>query len=75
VLNQLDNKKGGKMQFRVKELREKRKLTQEELAAKSGVSRALISSLESGERTTTTTSTIEKLADALGVSVKSIFFV
>lgn len=62
------------MQFRVKELREKRKLTQEELAAKSGVSRALISSLESGERTTTTTSTIEKLADALGVSVKSIFF-
>ena len=63
------------MQFRVKELREKKRMTQDELAAKSGVSRSLICMLESGERTTTTTSTIEKLADALGVSVKSIFFV
>ena len=62
------------MQFRVKELREKKKMTQEELAAKSGVSRSLICTLESGERTVTTTGTIEKLADALGVSVKSIFF-
>jgi transcriptional regulator with XRE-family HTH domain len=62
------------MQFRVKELREKKKLTQQELADRSGVSRSLIVSLETGERTVTTTSTIEKLADALGVSVKSIFF-
>lgn len=62
------------MQFRVKELREKKKLTQEELASKSGVSRSLICSLESGERTTTTTGTIEKLADALGVPVRRIFF-
>jgi transcriptional regulator with XRE-family HTH domain len=62
------------MQLRIKELREKKKLTQQELANKSGVSRSLIIALETGARTVTTTSTIEKLADALGVSVKSIFF-
>lgn len=60
------------MEFRIKELREKKKLTQQELAEKSGVSRSLIISLETGARTVTTTSTIEKLADALGVPVKRL---
>ncbi len=60
------------MEFRIKELREKKKLTQKELAEKSGVSRSLIVLLEKGARTVTTTSTIEKLADALGVPVKRL---
>ena len=60
------------MEFRIKELREKKKLTQQELAKKSGVSRSLIILLETGTRTVTTTSTIEKLADALGVPVKRL---
>lgn len=60
------------MEFRIKELKEKKKLTQKELAEKSGVSRSLIVLLEKGARTVTTTSTIEKLADALGVPVKRL---
>lgn len=58
------------MRFRIKELRENRKLTQEELAEMSGVSRANIVRLESEEDTVTTTDTLNKLAKALGVTVK-----
>lgn len=49
-------------------------LTQEELAIKSGVSRTIISGLESGRLETTTTGTLLKIADALGKTVYDIFF-
>lgn len=51
--------------LRLKEWREKRALTQEQLADKSGVSRGTIARIERGEDTFPTT--VRKLADALSV--------
>ncbi|MBE5846206.1 MAG: helix-turn-helix transcriptional regulator [Lachnospiraceae bacterium] len=48
-------------------------MSQEELSVKSGVSRAIISGLESGRVETTTTATLQKIADALGKKVSEIF--
>lgn len=62
------------MGYKIKEVREVRKMTQEELAEKSGVSRGTISALENGSVRTTTTKTLFKLAKALGTSVDQIFF-
>ena len=39
------------MEYKVKEIREKAGITQEDLAIKSGVSRTIISGLESGKGT------------------------
>jgi transcriptional regulator with XRE-family HTH domain len=61
------------MEYKIKELREKRKLSQAELAQLSGVSRATIIRLENTEEVILTTSTLEKLANALNVSIKSLF--
>ena len=62
------------MGYKIKEVRESLKMTQEELAAKSGVSRGTISALENGTMRTTTTKTLVKLARGLGTSVEQIFF-
>lgn len=62
------------MGYKIKEVREALKMTQEELAEKSGVSRGTISALESGTVKITTTKTLCKLAHALGVSIDQIFF-
>lgn len=62
------------MGYKIKEVREARRMTQEELAEKSGVSRGTISALENGSVRTTTTKTLFKLAKALGTSVDQIFF-
>ncbi len=51
----------------LKALREKQRMTQDELAEKSGVSRVTISKLESGAQRVTTNTTIIKLARALNV--------
>ena len=56
------------MRTKLKELREKRKMTQEELANTSGVSRTTIANIERGVETSTTIGTIAKLAEALGVT-------
>ena len=61
------------MGFRIKELREEKNWSQSVLAEKSGVSHNLISRLESGELTFTTTDTLLKLAKALGKKVNEIF--
>ena len=58
---------------KIKEWREKRHMTQEELAKKSGISRVTISLLESGRQTVSKSSTLEAIAKALGVKV-SVFF-
>ena len=62
------------MGYRIKEVREARKMTQEELSDKSGVSRGTISALENGTVRATTTKTLVKIAQALDVSVDRIFF-
>ena len=62
------------MGYRVKEVREEKRMTQEELAMKSGVSRTTIVAIESGEAKDVLVSTLLKLADALGSTVNDIFF-
>jgi transcriptional regulator with XRE-family HTH domain len=53
---------------RLKELRDAAKMTQHELAARSGVHRQTIATLEAGERVPNW-DTVQALAGALGVSV------
>lgn len=62
------------MGYKIKEMREAMKMTQEELAEKSGVSRGTISALENGIDRTTTSKTLVKLAQALDTTVDRIFF-
>lgn len=58
----------------IKEVREQKGMTQQELANRSGVSRAIISKLENNKATVTTTDTIRKIAIALDCNVSDIFF-
>lgn len=62
------------MKFCIREHRERAKLTQEELAEKSGVSRATISNLEMNSTDTCTTKTLSKIANVLNVDVSALFF-
>ena len=62
------------MGYRIRELREAMKMTQEELADKSGASRGTVSALENGSMRNTTSKTLLKLAQALNTSVDRIFF-
>lgn len=62
------------MEYRIKEIREKKGITQEELAKLSGVSRGTIAALENETARTTTTKTLLKIANALGTTVDYIFF-
>ena len=48
-------------------------MTQVELAKKAKVARTIISGLENGTITVTTTETLRKIADALGKKVSEIF--
>lgn len=57
------------MEFRIREIRDARNISQEELARRSGVSRATISGLENNPNAITTTETLQKLAAALDVKV------
>lgn len=61
------------MRYIIKDIRQKHKMTQEELSKKSGVSRAIISGLESGERVVTSTETLSRLAKALESKVSDLF--
>lgn len=62
------------MGYKIRENRLAKGMTQEELAEKSGVSRATISAMESGEVKHVLTSTLLKLAQALETTVEQIFF-
>ncbi len=59
--------------YAVKQKREKLGISQEELSKKSGVSRTIISALETNNDTVTSTTTLLKIADALGCKVSDIF--
>lgn len=62
------------MNFRIREIRTKQNMTQEDLSRKSGVSRATVSGLENGKIKVTTTETLLKLAVALEVEVSELIF-
>lgn len=62
------------MGYRIKEIREAKNMTQEELSEKSGISRVTISGLENGTERNTTSKTLVKIAAALGVTIDQIFF-
>lgn len=62
------------MGYRIREFREAKNMTQEELARRSGVSRGTISAMENGADKQTTTKTLVKIARALDTSVDNIFF-
>lgn len=53
--------------------REKQRMSQEQLAKKSGVSRTTISLLENGRQTVTTNVTLIKLAKTLKTEVENFF--
>lgn len=61
------------MQYKIKQCREEARMSQVELSKKANVSRAIISGLESGTTTVTTTETLSKIAQALGKKVSDIF--
>lgn len=62
------------MGYKIREARNKRKMSQQELAEKSGVSRATISGLETGRIKVTTTDTLLKISCALKMKISDIFF-
>lgn len=61
------------MAYKIKEIREKKRMSQAELAELSGVSRATIIRIESADNVVINTKTLDKLASALGVSVRTLF--
>ena len=62
------------MGYKIKEVREEKRMTQEELAEKSGVSRSTIVALEKGTMNDVKMSTLQKLASAMDTTVQKIFF-
>jgi transcriptional regulator with XRE-family HTH domain len=65
--NNLNREDGLQTTTRLRELRDRASLSQEELAERAGVSRATIADLERGRRTAQP-KTRRKLAEALGVA-------
>ena len=63
------------MVYKGKLLRIAKGLTQDQLSAESGVSRSIISGLESGRTEITTTKTLLHIANALGVQLDDLFLV
>lgn len=62
------------MKNKIKEFRERLKMTQDNLAEKSGLSRPYICDLENGKRMVVKSTTMESIAKALNSSVSEIFF-
>lgn len=59
---------------KLKALRMKRNLSQNELSVLSGVSRITISKLETGKQDITTNKTLQSLGSALGVKASYFFY-
>lgn len=62
------------MGYRIKERREELRMSQEELAEKSGISRPTISAIENGKDKSVLTGTLIALAKALDTTVDKIFY-
>ena len=61
------------MGYNIKARRKELKMSQEELATKSKVSRTIISGLESGRVKETTIGTLKRIAEALDTDVSYFF--
>ena len=62
------------MGYRLKEIREEKGITQEQLEEKSGVSRQTISAIENNENYQAKVGTLVALAIALETTVDNLFF-
>lgn len=62
------------MGYKIKERREELRMTQEELAAKAGISRQTISSLENNRYENVMVGTLAAIAVALDTTVDKIFY-
>ena len=60
------------MAYKIKEIRVRKKMTQLELAEKSGVSRTTLSKLENNENPEIMIGTLKAIAKALGVKVSAL---
>ena len=60
------------MPFKVKELREKRGVTQTELCRRANISRQTLIDLESGKDVNTTVATLQKIAEVLKCKVTDL---
>jgi transcriptional regulator with XRE-family HTH domain len=63
-----------KVGYKIKDRREALRMSQEDLSAKSGVSRQTISSIENNPEKSVSTKTLEKIASALGTTIGNLFF-
>ena len=61
------------MGYRVEALRKAKNMTQSELAQASGISRATIIALESGQEITVKSSTLQAIAVALKCNIADLF--
>ena len=61
------------MKMRIKEIREAKKMTQEELENKSGISRQTISAIENGKTKDVKSGTLIAIAEALETTLDDIF--
>lgn len=62
------------MGYKLKEIREEKGITQEELEKASGVSRQTISAIENNDNYQAKTGTLIALAKAMGTTVDKLFF-
>ena len=62
------------MGYKIRERREELRMTQDELAQKSGVSRQTISSIETGKYNNVLVGTLAAIATALDTTVDKIFY-
>lgn len=62
------------MGYKIRDRREYLRMSQEELSAKSGISRQTISSIENNPEKSVSTKTLEKIASALDTTVGNLFF-
>lgn len=62
------------MKYRVREIREQQKMSQEELEKKSGISRQTISAIENDKAENVKVGTLMAIAAALGTTIDCLFF-
>lgn len=62
------------MRYRIQEIRESKGMSKTELSKRSGVTRATIWNLETHEDAVTTSTTLEAIANALGVKPGELIF-